>query len=224
MRGNTPRAIGSIAALAAGLGLALPAVAGPPAAIVENVDAPGAGIRFMDYVEPGQVIDLGKKGVLSLGYLRSCLRDTITGGRVIVGEERSRVEGGKLVRERVECDGGKINMTSGQAGKSAVLVLRAPPAGAAGALPRPSFKIYGTSPVFKPAAGTREVVIERLDRPEDNIAVAVSGGIVDLSAKGKQLDPGGLYRASAGERAVVFAVDPFAESGASPIVGRFVPF
>ena len=211
-------------AAAAGLLCGTGALAAGPAAIVEDVDAPGAGIAFMDYVESGRVILLGANGTVILGYLHSCLRETITGGTVTVGSERSEVAGGKLVRERVECDGGKLELTVQQARTSTVTVFRKPPAPAGGAMPQPAFKIYGSSPVIKLIGGAREVVIERLDRPSQVLKIDVAGKFVDLSAKGESLEPGGLYRASVGERTIVFEVDAFARPGKGPIIGRLVSF
>ena len=42
-------------AVAIALSFGFPASAGDPSAIVEDIDAPGAKLRFMDYVEPGHV-------------------------------------------------------------------------------------------------------------------------------------------------------------------------
>ncbi len=215
---------GLLIAAAAGLLCVSEALAAEPAAIVEDVDTAKAGVTFMDYVEPGRVILLGANGTVTLGYLHSCLRETITGGRVVVGTEQSEVEGGKIERERVECDGGKLELTVEQARKSTVTVFRKPPAPAGRAMPQPAFKIYGSSPVIKPIGGAREVVIERLDRPSQVLKIEVAGKFVDLAAKGKSLEPGGLYRASAGERTVVFKVDAFARPGKGPIIGRLVSF
>ncbi len=91
-------------------------------------------------------------------------------------------------------------------------------------MPQPAFKIYGSSPVIKPIGGAREVVIERLDRLSQVLKIDVAEKFVDLSARGESLEPGGLYRASAGERMVVFEVDAFARPGKSPIIGRLVSF
>ena len=171
------------------------ALAGGPVAIVEDIDAPGAKVSMMDYVETGQAIALGGKGTLVLGYLRSCLRETITGGTVTVGAEKSSVAGGKVVCERVECDGGKLQLTLEQGGKSAVVAFRKSPGGMA---VTPSYKIYGTSPVIRTAKDVREIVIERLDRPGGTLTLKVERGYVDLSATGRTLKPRGLYRVRAG--------------------------
>ncbi len=199
------------------------AIAAGPVAIVEDVDASLAGVAFMEYLEAGRVLQLGANGMVAIGYLRSCLRETITGGTVTVGSEQSVVTGGKVVRERVECDGGSLELTTEQAGKSAVLVLRKLPAPAGGAMPQPTLTIYGASPVIKLTSGGH-VAIERLDRPSEDLEIAVSGGLADLSATGQSLKPGGLYRARAGEAEIVFKVDAFARPGKGPIIGRLIAF
>ena len=65
----------------------------------------------MDYVEPGQVIRLGAADGLVLGYLKSCWRETITGGTVTVGTEQSQVAGGEVARVLVQCEGGNSSAT-----------------------------------------------------------------------------------------------------------------
>ena len=76
-----------------------------PVAIVQSVEASGTSVRAMELIERGRVFELGAKGRLVLGYFRSCLHEEITGGRVTVGVRESRVEGGRVARRRVECDG-----------------------------------------------------------------------------------------------------------------------
>jgi hypothetical protein len=77
-----------------------------PAALVEEVKSVSAGIEFMEYVGAGEVIKLEPSDVLVLSYLKSCEHETITGGTVRVGLEKSEVEGGKVVRSKVPCNGG----------------------------------------------------------------------------------------------------------------------
>ena len=98
-----------------------------PVAIVQSVEASGTSVRAMELIERGRVFELGAKGRLVLGYFRSCLHEEITGGRVTVGVRESRVEGGRVARRRVECDGRVLNLTRGQAANSSVLMFRRPP-------------------------------------------------------------------------------------------------
>src|SRR5271169_1304495 len=79
-----------------------------PVALVEDVKGSPAGIQIMDYVETGKVIKLGPQDSIVLSYLTSCWRETINGGTVIVGKERSDVDGGMVERSTVACPGNKM--------------------------------------------------------------------------------------------------------------------
>src|SRR3546814_9627266 len=50
--------------------------------------------------------------------------------------DQSRIEGGKVAREVVSCDGGKLALTAEQSAKSGTMVLRKAPTG--GSLPPPA--------------------------------------------------------------------------------------
>ena len=54
-------------------------------AIVEEVTGRNAGVRFVDHIETGIIIKLNADGSFILGYLRSYIRETITGGIVVTG-------------------------------------------------------------------------------------------------------------------------------------------
>ena len=102
----------SIAAIALIIAGVTSAAAQSPVAIVEDVKGRVDGVEFMDYVMPGKVIKLGANGVVVLGYLNSCLRETITGGVAIVGSEESKTSLADVSREKVGCDTGKAQLTS----------------------------------------------------------------------------------------------------------------
>lgn len=193
-----------------------------PVAIVEDA-SDGIGVEMMDYVAAGKIIQLGAKGKLVLGYLASCTRETITGGRVVVGAEKSDSQDAQIKREKVECDGGRMRLTADQSAKSGVMVFRRAPS----QLPDPQFTLYGQSPVFTVAAGG-DVVVERLDKPGERLTVAVPSKAltrapyVDFAKDDRTLAPGGLYRATAGASTVVFKIDPLAKPGQGPLIGRLV--
>jgi hypothetical protein len=97
-----------LAAFAADAGLVRVAAAGQPVAIIEAIQANGTSLQFMDFVELGQIIELGATGTLVLGYFRSCWQEEISGGTIRIGEDESVVENGQVKRTRVECDGGRL--------------------------------------------------------------------------------------------------------------------
>jgi hypothetical protein len=92
----TNKALGAAVLTAAALAIpdaAFARAAAPlvPTALVEEVKSASAGIEFMDYVGPGDVIKLEPSDVLVLSYLKSCEHETITGGtRVASGHRDSK--------------------------------------------------------------------------------------------------------------------------------------
>jgi hypothetical protein len=199
-----------------------------PAALVEDVNSKTAGVDFMDYVSAGKVIRLQAGEQLVLGYLRSCWRETITGGTVTIGPEQSDVAGGTVRRQKMQCDGGRLRLTQQQAAQSGAMAFRAPPATVRPA-DQPQLTLYGVAPLVDLAGGGR-VSFERIDRPGERVDVdlgpslRVRGNIYDLAKGGPSLAPGGIYRARAGEKQIVLRVDANAAPGASPSVGRLLRF
>jgi hypothetical protein len=224
LKGSALKQIG-VLMIAAALGLWAPVSgwAADPVAIVEDVSFEKAGVNFMDYLDAGRVIQLPPGESITLGYLKSCWRETITGGRITVGAKRSAVKGGRVQREKVECDGGRAKITKAQAGKSGVMVFRKGRKAPAIPPPPPERIIYGTSP-FITLPGDGRVVIERLDRRGKKYEVDISGGYADLSTMDIALRPGGLYRAQAGKKKIVFQIDRSAQPGRWPIVSRLISF
>jgi hypothetical protein len=197
-----------------------------PTALVEDVKRATADIEFMDYVGNGQVIKLEPHDVLVLSYLKSCEHETITGGTVIVGAERSDVRDGQIVRAKVPCDGGKIRLSSEQASKSAASAFRLQSADI-----QPT--LYARTPVVQLpkvlAGGDRTLLIERIDRRgerhkleiDDTIAAA---GFYDLAKSNVSLARGAIYDASIGSHKMTFQIDAKAKSGPAPVVSRLLRF
>jgi hypothetical protein len=207
--------------------VAVPALAAEPVAIVE--DAKGKlEVDFMDYLESGRVLKLGANDELTIGYLRSCWRETIKGGTVTVGDEQSNVAGGTVSRAKVACAGAKMQLTTDQAAKSGVMVFRAPPRpNQASAMPQPSQTIYGLSPVLD-VKGGGQVTISRLDQADAPVTLDVPahmlmrGSFFDLAKANRALVAGGLYRISVGDRQLVFKVDSEAVAGQAPVLSRLL--
>lgn len=205
----------SVVAIALAFGLDV-ASAGEPVAIVEALTAEGTGLRFMDYVEEGRVIDLGPGGTITLGYLASCRQEKIRGGRIVVGQEQSIAENGEVRRQRVDCDGGAIKLSAGEADKSGVMVFRRPV--------KRRLTLYGASPVVLLSRAGGSVIIERLDKAGARLTLSVEGRFVDLAESGTTLAPGGIYRATVGDVALEFQIDSLAMPGPGPVVGRLLRF
>ena len=69
----------------------------------------------MSYVETGKTFRLGPQDTMVLSYLDSCLRETITGGTVIVGIDHSEVQGGKVTRTKLDCGSNLFELTGSTA-------------------------------------------------------------------------------------------------------------
>jgi hypothetical protein len=195
-------------------------------ALVEEVTAKSAGVQIMDYLSAGQIVKLGPGESIVIDYLRSCGREQITGGVVTIGVEQSEVAGGNVRREKVECDGGHMQMTAEQASKSGVMVFRSLKGKPPGATP--PLTLYGTSPMIDLREGGT-VAIERVDQPGEKRTVQIKPGKIraapyDCAQHGLALAAGATYRATAGAKQIVFKIADTARDGNSPPVGRLIRF
>jgi hypothetical protein len=206
-----------------------PGQAQAPVAIVEDVSSRSAGVEFMDYVPVGTRVPLQGNDTLTLGYLKSCWRESIVGGTVLVGPEQSEVKGGTVSRTKEQCDGGQMQLTPEQANKSGAMAFRRPPklgVGKTAAL-EPSLMLYGRTPMFELGQSGR-LSIERLDQTAAAITIDVAhgqllrGAFFDLAKTSTLLAAGGVYRASLNGRQVVFKIAASATPGATPLLGRLV--
>jgi hypothetical protein len=216
-----------IAVTVAGVtGIAAPAAAQAPVAVVEDVKGNVPGIEFMDYVGRGRVIELGPKDSIVLSYMKSCWQETIVGGRVIVGFEQSTVQFGKVERTRLACDTGKAQLTDKEATQSAATSFRSVEVTHRTNAASP-ITIYGLSPMIE-TNGIGKLVITRLDGNGESRELAVSasslvqGKFYDLARADTVLAPGGSYLASLGQNKAIFKIDSRAKPGSTPIIGRLV--
>lgn len=196
--------------------------AAKPVALVEEVAGRVQGVSEMDYMAAGRVIQLAQSDRVVLSYLSSCNRETITGGTVTVGTERSDVRNGEVKRETIACDAGRLRLSPQQAAASGVMVFR----GLKKEEARPEITIYGRSPVVH-GVGAGPIVIQRTDKPADAVAVNVTAamlrkGAIDLARVGVRLEPGGVYTLKAAERSIAFRVAPDARAEGGPILGRLL--
>lgn len=206
--------------------LAAPALAQTPAAIVEDVQGKVDGIAFMDYVAPGKIIKLGPKASITLSYLKSCQRETISEGVVLVGTEQSTVQLGEVKREKVPCDSNAAKLSEREANQSAATTFRTVRSDTKNA-PSKLPTLYGVAPLVQARSGST-LVIERTDGKEPTITVPlrnetmVGGKFYDFAKAGKSLTPGGTYLAILGAKRYAFQVDASATSSPTPIVGRLL--
>ncbi len=197
-----------------------------PVAVVESIEGKVAGVEFMDYVTPGQMIKLGPKDSIVLSYMQSCVREKITGGTVIVVEYESMVQFGTVERSRVPCDT-KMQLASGQGIESAGTIFRGGPGATPDGKAAP-LTLHGLSPMVKVDDRRSPLTIERLDAGAQRLELAVAGDALvrgkffDLAKAGISLTPGASYALSQGTAKVEFNIAADAKPGASPIIGRLL--
>ena len=203
-----------------------------PVAIIEDVKGQIAGLEAMDYLVSGRTLWLAGDETVVIGYLKSCVRETIHGGTVKIGDKQSTVEAGDIERARVECDAQRMMAAPGQPLDSTGYVFR-DIVTASERLPDapraqgPQFTLYGSSPLIE-LNGRGPLVIARLDTKGEYFNFDIDqdmllhGRFLDLAIRGKALSPGGVYGARWQKQLVVFKIDSAARPGATPILGRLL--
>src|SRR5271166_1617833 len=163
----------AILAVAGGVAAGSVAAAAPmQVALVENVTGNPAGAEFMDYLETGKIIQLGPSDTIVLSYMSSCVRETITGGTVTVGTDRSEVQAGKVARSTVPCDAGKMLLADRVSQFGGKIFRGSPPGGGPAPDSNPQFTLYGRSPILELKA-PGSLLIERIDRAGERYVVDV---------------------------------------------------
>lgn len=198
---------------------------GKQAAVVEDLTGKVSGVDVFDFLNAGQTITLPAGAKLVLGYMQSCMRETITGaGTVTIGDTGSKVTGAKLQQEQLKCAGAN-QLALGQAGKSAAMVFRGQPGSGRkkADVPEPSAVLMYTAPAFA-VAQPGQLTIERLDVAETVQVFQVSGKLFDYGKTGKKLDAGGYYRVELNGKSTVFQISLDAGEGAGPLLLRLVRF
>ena len=163
---SSPRTLSCAALLLCGASTL--AAAQQPAALVESVHGQVKGAEFMDYVAPGHVIKLGSGGSIVLAYLATCVRETVTGGEVVVGTAESNVSRGDVSREKQPCDLPRAQLPASAETGSGTAFRNAPKQ----AQPQ-RVTLYGVSPMIE-VDGPGKLVIERTDKPGEQYEATLS--------------------------------------------------
>ena len=172
--------------------------AAEPVAIVEEASS-DAPVRTFSYLSQGQVIKLGVKAELLIGYLRSCVQERVRGGVVRIGTDRSHVTNGHRSEKLLDC-GGAAKLTRAESERGAALVMRKPPVAA------PKIRLMSTTPFIAPRHPASSVRLTRLDRREPVIKLVPRRGVADLAAMDVVLRRGGTYRVKAGAASTVVKI------------------
>lgn len=196
----------------------------PPSALIESIsETTIAGIELLDYVSPGQVIQLGTSGTIILAYLESCVRETIIGGEVTVGTHSSQVKGGKVKREKPQCS--SATLSDSRTLDIAGATFRSRPTDKGSAEYRRT-AIYSLSPIFE-IGDYGTMILRRIDQPGERYEIVVSPSSLvktrfyDFTVANGRLRAGGRYEVSLGAHQLIFEVDESA-SADGPLLSRLV--
>lgn len=186
--------------------------------LVERVDGVD-DVVALDFLAPGDLIDLGADGALTLSYLSSCRHERIRGGLVRIGETGSTATGGEIDISVIPCDAQRVVRAGTGAEASVVRKFgdtrdMLPP--------EPDVIVFSVYPVLKSLAQIGSVRLVRLDQDEPERDLTLRNGVGDFRDYRLRLTPDGLYRIISGESDTIFRVDAGADSGDTAILSRLV--
>jgi hypothetical protein len=206
------------AAICTGAAVLFPAAASAQAvAILEEISGASGQHEAFDELKAGERLALGADGRAVIGYLGSCVRETIAGGTVVVGKDQSQVDGGKVARETIPCEATQQVLTEDQAGKSATVAMRPMP------WERELRQIVPSRSPLIWVGAKGQLSIRRLDSEEQQpLSLPIKDGKVDLAVHHVELVPNGFYELQAGKKTMVIKIHNNAQGGSMPAMSRLV--
>jgi len=192
-----------------------------PVALIEDISAQRENLQVMDFLDLGTKIELKTNETMVLGYLNSCIQETIRGGIVTVGEAKSVIVGGQVARKLLTCEGNtKTSVTRSKKGDAGAVVFRNKNIAKTA---KAEHDVYGLSPLIYLTVRANEVYLTRMDGKGKSYKIAVKNDIVDLAQKGIKLRRNMSYRLKAGKRTTTFKVSAKARRKVSAL-GRLLRF
>jgi len=195
------------------VGATMAAAAGS-GAMVEEIDSAVSGVTAFETLKAGQSIDLRPDRHAVVSYLDSCIRETISGGVVKIGQSQSDVEGGSVQRETLDCGVKPLVLTNTTQDQSATTVFR------------PLFdnlvkQVVSDTRPFILADHASSLELREMGKEEAPKSLALHNGKLDLRQAGIQLQPGAIYKLTAGGRETYIKIAPDAQDN-SPLLMRLV--
>lgn len=207
-----------IAVICTGAAVLTPATASAQAAaILEEIAGASGKHEAFDELKAGERLELGAGGRAIIGYLGSCVRETIDGGTVVVGQDQSQVDCGKVARETIPCEATQLVLSEQEAGKSATVAMRPMP------WERELRQIVPSRSPLIWVGEKGQLTVRRLDSEEQQpLSLAIKDGKVDLAVHQVELVPNGFYELKAGKKRMVIKIHENAQAGAMPAMSRLV--
>jgi len=183
-------------------------------ALVEEIDSGVNGVSAFDTLTSGQTVDLRPDHRAIISYLDSCVRETINGGLVKIGTTQSDVQEGMVNRETLDCSVKQLTLTNATQDQSATTVFR------------PLFDnlVKQTVPDVSPfilAAQAKSLELKEMGKDAAPKILTLQNGKLDMRQAGIKLQPGGIYKLTAGSRETYIKILPDAQSE-SPLLMRLV--
>jgi hypothetical protein len=189
-------------------GAAAQAASRPVAIVEESARTDGKGQAF-ELLAESDTVSLAAGETIILGYLKSCVRETITGGTVTVGAKESVVEGGKVAREKTECAVNKLALTADESQQSATIAFR-------GIIKH----VYTKQPIIMVGTST-SVTIEPYDGGE-TWSLKPTDKRIDFRAAKLEMQAGKRYKVVGVKNAMIIEVDPAATTAKTGPLERVV--
>lgn len=188
--------------------------AGRRVAIIEEGAIASAQLQEFDLLDEGQEFVLGANEIVVIGYMSSCMRETIAGGMVTIGAKQSEVTGGKVAREEVTCTEPQLSLTAAESQQGATIAFR----------PADAFKrVYTQTPLLQGLEpGSLSVEIISVADNKSLGSFQSDTGRIDLADEKILLSPGKTYEVRLADSTVTLEVDVGAKAGGSTLE-RVVP-
>ena len=192
-----------------------------PVALIENISGQNGKFQIMDFLDPGIKIQLKPDGLLVLGYLNSCIQESIRGGSVTVGKLESIIVDGQVERKQLTCEGTtKALVTRTKKRDAGAVVFRNKKNSKK---VETEHEVYGLSPLIYLTVVSDEILLTRMGSEEERYKLAVTNGMVDLAQKGIKLHRNSNYLLEAGTRTRTFKVSAKARRKV-PLLSRLLRF
>lgn len=177
--------------------------AGKATAVVEQGATADGEIQALDRLPAGTEFSLEASETMILAYPRSCIRETITGGKVTIGAEQSEVAGGEVVREEVKtCPEPRLALTAAESQESATIAFRGG-----------TRYLFTQTPLLASRKGNLRIAIFEGETLVREIKAADGVRTLDLAVEKLELEPGKAYRVQSDTNTVLIEIDAGAKSG-----------
>ena len=174
----------------------------------------------MDFLDAGTIFEFRPSESIVIGYLSSCVLESITGGKVTIGQHQSIVIGGEVNRRTLECVSGDKIGGSVKNQTAAAVVFRGMKNKNAATIDK---TIYSLFPIVRLGSDDGQLMVTRADGKGDPQNVAIEKGIADFGNSRFQLKRNKVYILSSGGRTKTVKVPPRAKRDV-PLLSRVMLF